>query len=257
MSQLVSSAENILIHTHDSSEYKVKIKNPHLYGKINHVTWSHNNQVLASTGDDGRVVLMKSDNGVEITRYEMTKGFGLNSLWFSNTSHYLIGGSSDHTVRVFDLKNKSMYKTFTDHSSEVLWVSCNNKEENLRICSSGTDGMIYINSLESSKALGSFQLNESSCRWAIFSPMKSSEFGSGHDDGLIAIWDWNKSRKSHTFDEAHKNAWTDITFSPVNHMLMGSVGLDNQIIFYDIFKNKRIVQSIKAKEALSWITFWR
>ena len=57
-----------------------------------------------------------------------------------------------------------MFKTFTDHSSEVLSVSCNNKEENLRICSSGADGMIYINSLEESKALANFQLNDSSCR---------------------------------------------------------------------------------------------
>lgn len=80
MSQLVSAAENVLIHNHEASDHKLKIKNPHLYGKINSITWSHNNQVLASAGDDGRVVLMKSDNGVEITRYEMTKGFALNSL---------------------------------------------------------------------------------------------------------------------------------------------------------------------------------
>lgn len=189
MSQLVSSSESIFVHDYASSQHKLKVKNPHLYGKINDVTWSHNNHVLATAGDDGRVVLMKSDNGVEITRYEMTKGFGLNSLCFSNSSHYLIGGSSDSTVRVFDLKNKSMYKTFTDHSSEVLSVSCNNKEDNLRICSSATDGMIYINSLEDSKALANFQLNDSSCRVSKFSPMKSSEFGSGHNDGIIAIWD--------------------------------------------------------------------
>lgn len=106
MSQLVSSSDRILIHEHDTADWKLKIKNPHLYGKVNDVAWSHNNHVLASAGDDGRVVLMKSDNGVEITRYEMTKGFGLNSLCFSNTSHYLIGGSSDNTVRVFDLKQK-------------------------------------------------------------------------------------------------------------------------------------------------------
>jgi len=61
----------------------------------------------------------------------------------------------------------------------------------------------------------------------------------------------------HTFEEAHTDSCTDITFSPVNHMLMGSVGLDKQIIFFDIFKNKRVVQSIKAKEALSCISFCR
>ena len=87
--------------------------------------------------------------------------------------------------------------------------------------------------------------------------MKSYELGSGHDDGLIAVWDWNKSKNNYTFDGAHTDACTDITFSPVNHMLMGSVGLDNQIVFYDIYKNKRVVQSIQTKEALSCISFWR
>jgi protein NEDD1 len=246
-----------LLHEPDEEQNKLKIKNPHLYGKINHVAWSHNNHVLASAGDDGRVVLLKSDNGAEITRYEITKGFGLNSLCFSNTSHYLMAGSSDNTVRVFDLKHKKMFKTFTDHSSEVMSVSCNIKEDNLRICSSASDGNIYINSLDDSKALANLQLNDSSCRCAFFSPMKSYEIGSGHDDGLVAVWDCNKARKNFVFDSSHTDACTDITFSPVNHMLMGSVGLDKQIIFYDIYKNKRIVQSIVTKEALSCVTFCR
>jgi len=63
---------------------------------------------------------MKADNGHEISRYEITKGFSLNSLSFSNTSQYLVGGSSDNTVRVFDLKHKKLSHTFSDHSSEVL-----------------------------------------------------------------------------------------------------------------------------------------
>ena len=59
----------------------------------------------------------------------------------------------------------------------------------------------------------------------------------------------------HLFEEAHTDACTDITFSPVNHMLMGSVGLDKQIVFYDIYKNKKVVQSIQTKESLSSVTF--
>ena len=254
MSQLVSCSDNILIHEYDDPIQKLKIKNPHLYGKINHVTWSHNNHVLASAGDDGRVVLMKSDNGVEINRFEITKGFGLNSLWFSNTSQYLIGGSSDNTVRVFDLKSKKLTATFSDHSSEVLWVSVS-KDENLKVCSSGSDGSIYVNSLDQTDNLTKLQLNDSSVRSAIFSPMKSNEIGSGHDDGLVAVWDWNKSKRHHLFNDAHTDACTGIWFSPVNHMLMGSVGLDKQVVFYDIYKNKKIVQSIQTKESLTSVTF--
>lgn len=35
-------------------------------------------QVIASGGDDGRVVLLKSDVGTEVNKIEFTKGFGLN-----------------------------------------------------------------------------------------------------------------------------------------------------------------------------------
>ena len=76
--------------------------------------------MLASAGDDGRVVLIKSENGSEINRFEMCKGFSLNSVSFSNNSQYLIGGSSDSTVKVFDLKTKKSKATFSDHTSEVL-----------------------------------------------------------------------------------------------------------------------------------------
>lgn len=120
MSQLVSSSDHILIHEYEDPNSILKIKNPHLYGKINDITWSHNNHVLASAGDDGRVVLIKAGTGDELNRFELTKGFGLNSISFSNNSHYIVGGSSDNTVRVFDLKKQTLTSTFTDHSSEVL-----------------------------------------------------------------------------------------------------------------------------------------
>ena len=149
-----------------------------------------------------------------------------------------------------------MSATFNDHSAEVLSVSVS-KEDPLKIWSSASDGCIYINTLEETKAVTKLFLNDSSCRSAIFSPMKSYEIGSGHDDGHVAIWDWNKAKRHHLFSEAHTDAWTGITFSPVNHMLMGSVGLDKQIIFYDIYKNKKVVQSIETKEPLSCISFWR
>ena len=211
--------------------------------------------MLASAGDEGRVVLIKSENGSEINRFEMCKGFSLNSVSFSNNSQYLIGGSSDSTVKVFDLKTKKSKATFSDHTSEVLWVFIN-KDEDLKICSSSSDGDIYINNLKEDRAISKLKLNDSTVKTAIFSPMKSYEIGSGHDDGLIAVWDCNRAKRNHLFSDAHTEACTSITFSPVNHMLMASVGLDKQIVFYDIYKNKKIVQSIQTKEPLTWISFW-
>ena len=38
-------------------------------------------------------------------------------------------------------------------------------------------------------------------------------------------------------------------------MLMGSVGVDKQVIFYDIYKNKKVVETIKTEESLTSISF--
>lgn len=100
----------------------------------------------------------------------------------------MIGGSSDNTVRVHDLKTKKPKATFSDHTAEVLSVSVS-KDDDLKICSSATDGFIHINNLGSERSVTKLQLNDSSVRSAIFSPMKSYEIGSGHDDGLVAVWD--------------------------------------------------------------------
>lgn len=64
-----------------------------------------------------------------------------------------------------------------------------NKDDDFKICSSSADGSIFINSLSSPTNLTKLSLNESSVRTSIFSPMKSNEIGTGHDDGMVAVWD--------------------------------------------------------------------
>ena len=88
---------------------------------------------------------MKSYSGAEINRFEMTKGFGLNCVRFSSTSQYLIGGSGDNTIRIFDLKTRSLVSSISQHSSEVFSVSVN-KDDSL-IASSSLNGEIYTHNL--------------------------------------------------------------------------------------------------------------
>lgn len=74
-----------------------------------------------------------------------------------------------------------------------------------------------------------------------FSYIKSSELGTGHDDGTVAIWDINKNKQTLKFENVHSEPCRGITFSPVNQMLMGSVSQDMQVIFFDIYKNRKVV----------------
>lgn len=38
-------------------------------------------------------------------------------------------------------------------------------------------------------------------------------------------------------------------------MLMGSVGLDKKVIFYDIYKNKKVVEDITVEEPCTCVSF--
>jgi WD40 repeat protein len=135
-----------------------------------------------------------------------------------------LAGSGDNTVRIFDLKQKKMSATLNDHSSEVLSVSINNDDS--YIASSGMNGQIYVNQMSDLKSKYMFSLNDFKTRCVLFSQMREQQLGSCHDDGTVAVWDIAANKLFHKFDSRHTEACTSITFSPVNHMLMGSVSLD-------------------------------
>lgn len=63
-------------------------------------------------------------------------------------------------------------------------------------------------------------------------------FGCTSDDGVVTLWDANARRQLHVFQEAHVGPATGLAFSPINEMLMISVGLDKRMVCYDIQKKK-------------------
>lgn len=85
--------------------------------------------------------------------------------------------------------------------------------------------------------------------------MKENQLGSCHDDGTVAIWDTDKGSLNFKFDPHHDEPATSLIFSSVNHMLLGSVGLDRRLIFYDIYKGRKVVENLKLDEPLTSLSF--
>jgi WD40 repeat protein len=260
-SRIVSSSDSILVHDLDAPNFQAAtlvVKSPHLYGRVNSVTWSHNNSkslttdILASGGEDGRIVLLKSESGAEVNRLEITKGFSLNKVRFSSTSQFIAAASGDNTVRLYDLKSKRMCGTINDHSSEVLSVSFSPSDS--LIASSSVAGQIFITERENTDNSSPFILNDFKCRSVEFSQMKENLFASGHDDGSLVLWDISGAM-DFKYDTRHTDAVTGLCFSPLNHMLMGSCGLDRQVVFYDVHKAKKIVESRVMDEQCTSISF--
>ena len=147
-----------------------------------------------------------------------------------------------------------MVSTISSHSSEVLGVSIN-CHDNL-IASSSLDGSIFVHDLgEDFSQKHKLTLNGYKCANIQFSYLKEFQLGSGHEDGTIAVWDVSLGKLYHKFEGKHSEGCSGITFSPVNHMLMGSVGKDKKVIFYDIFKSKKVVEDLHLPEPCTSVSF--
>ena len=60
------------------------------------------------------------------------------------------------------------------------------------------------------------------------------------DDGAVNLWDINTRRMLHSFTNSHIAPATGLNFSPINDILLMSVGLDKRIVCYDT-QGKKLV----------------
>ena len=84
--------------------------------KINALAWSHNNQIVASGGDDGAIVLSSSANGKKVHTFQANanpiisggsqytlSNTSVNSLVFSKNSEFLCAGLGDGQTKIWNL----------------------------------------------------------------------------------------------------------------------------------------------------------
>ena len=78
-----------------------------------------------------------------------------------------------------------------------------------------------------------------------YSHFKKSLIASCYDSGVVCLWDANKRQLMNSFS-SHMAPVMDLAFSPLNEMLLMSVGLDKRIVCYDVQgKRYHISYSIK------------
>lgn len=79
-------------------------------------------------------------------------------------------------------------------------------------------------------------------------------FGTASDDGALSLWDSNKKIRKHTFSDAHHAPAMDLSYSPLNHLLLGSCGLDKKLVLYDM-NRKKFVRTVQADHPLTSMCF--
>ena len=58
------------------------------------------------------------------------------------------------------------------------------------------------------------------------------------DDGSVSLWDTLQGKPYHNFAQIHSAPSMDLIFSPLNDLVLASVGLDKHLMVFDVKRRK-------------------
>ncbi|XP_065526990.1 protein NEDD1 isoform X3 [Lathamus discolor] len=171
----------------------------------------------------------------------------------NTSSSYIVSGGLDNTVNIWDLKSRKVYRSLKDHKDEVTCITYNGNDS--YIASGSLSGEIILHSVTTNLSSTPFGYgSRQPVRHLKYSSFKKSLLGSVSDSGNVTLWDVNSQNPYHNFENAHKAPASEICFSPVNKLLLVTVGLDKRIILYDT-SSKKLLTTIVADFPLTTVDF--
>ena len=255
------------------------------------LAYSADGKMIASGGDDKKVVVFDAFTGQQIMALEGLKGIPL-SVCFSPDGKMVAAGGKDNQITIWNLSSKQVMVTLKGHKEQIMglkfspdnnhiasvsldkkviyWnvstgqpditlighekeVTCVDISPNGALLVSGcADGTLKLWDLKSGQVKYTIPAHSNWVRCVAFSP-DGSVIASGGDDKRINLWDAYNGSKVNTF-LGHRKWVQTIAFSPDgNYLISGSH--DNQIFLTDLRTGKMLFRSDKQSNFVLSVAF--
>ena len=229
MKQSISGSENGNIFVWNFKPQMRPFKFTGHKGAITDLAINPSGTIIASSSTDQTVRLWT--NAVS-GKYKLLKCHPspVRSVDFSNTGKYLLTGSNDKTIKIFDLYPKTKFvSSFKGHSN---WVRCARfSPDNRLIGSCGDDNSVIIFDIEQKSMKYKFLDHLSHVNSCRFSP-DGTIIASAGDDGKIKLFDIRMGRLIQHYD-AHNDKINCISYHQRgNYIISGSD--DSTIKIWDL-----------------------
>ncbi|NXU84105.1 NEDD1 protein, partial [Xiphorhynchus elegans] len=251
--RFASSGDDIKIWD-ASSLTVVEQFNPHTPSHpVSSLCWATNNRYLATASAAGDKIVVSSCKSKPVPLFEIAEGAKQTCVSLNSSSSYIVSGGLDCTVNIWDLKSRRIYRSLKDHKDEVTCVAYNWNDG--YIASGSLSGEIFLHSVTTNLSSTPFGYgSRQPVRHLKYSSFKKSLLGSVSDSGNVTLWDVNSQNPYHNFENTHKAPASEICFSPVNKLLLVTVGLDKRVILYDTL-SKKLLTTIVADFPLTTVDF--
>nr|XP_039249546.1 protein NEDD1-like [Styela clava] len=219
------------------------------------VAWNYDNTELASVSTTGGIVLYdwaSSGGNNNINYRELSESTEQTSVCFGHTGSSLFSGGTTGDINLWNCKTGKRVKTFNEcHQSPVKRIDKIAEDKVVSACAAGE---IIVWKIESGSVCTKLKASKpQSVRGLEQSPWVTTTLGTTSDDGAVHIWNTEKQATKHVFT-SHDAPAMDLSFSPLNHLLLSSCGLDKKVIFYDIQGNN-VVKTINSSQPLTAVCF--
>ena len=168
------------------------------------------------------------------------------SVGFSPDGQSIVSGSSDQTVRLWDLEGNPIGQPFQGHESWVLSVGFG--PDGQSIVSGSDDQTVRLWDLEGNPIGQPFQGHESRVLSVGFSPDGQS-IVSGSDDQTVRLWDLEGNPIGQPF-QGHEGSVLSVGFSPDGQSIV-SGSFDQSVRLWDLEGNP-IGQPFQGHEGRVW-----
>ncbi|NXH71681.1 NEDD1 protein, partial [Hydrobates tethys] len=251
--RFASSGDDVKIW--DSSSLTVVEQfNPHIPPHpVSSLCWASNSRYFVTASAAGDKIVVSSCKSKPVPLFEIAEGAKQTCVSLNSSSSYIVSGGLDNTVNIWDLKSRRAYRSLKDHKDEVTCVTYNWND--CYIASGSLSGEIILHSVTTNLSSTPFGYGiRQPIRHLKYSSFKKSLLGSVSDSGNVTLWDVNSQNPYHNFENTHKAPASEICFSPVNKLLLVTVGLDKRIILYDT-SSKKLLTTIVADFPLTTVDF--